>query len=94
MTPLKNVKEVQSLNGKVATLNRFVSRATNKCLPFFRMLKKSFEWTIKCQQALEDLKAYLFSSPLLSPSKPGEELFLYLAVSPATVKAALIREED
>ena len=25
----RNVKEVQSLNGKVATLNRFVSRAKN-----------------------------------------------------------------
>ena len=35
MAPQKNVKEVQSLNGKVAALNRFVSRATNKCLPFF-----------------------------------------------------------
>ena len=31
---------------------------------------------------------------MLSPSKPGEELFLYLAVSPATVSAALVREED
>ena len=44
----KTVKEVQSLNGKVAALNRFVSRATDKCLPFFCMLKKSFEWTTKC----------------------------------------------
>ena len=43
MTPPKNVKEVRSLNGKVATLNRFVLRATDKCLPFFRALKKSFE---------------------------------------------------
>ena len=48
MAPPKNVKEVQSLNGKVAALNRFVSRATNKCLPFFRKLKKSFEWTSEC----------------------------------------------
>ena len=30
---------------------------------------------------------------MLSPSQPGEELFLYLAVSPAVVSAALIREE-
>ena len=30
MTSSKNVKEVQSLNGKVAALNRFVSRATDK----------------------------------------------------------------
>ena len=42
----------------------------------------------------EDLKAYLCSPPLLSPSKPREELFLYLAVSSAAVSAALIREEN
>jgi len=35
----------------------------------------------------------LTSTPLLSPSKPGEELYLYLAVSPHTVSSALIREE-
>ena len=49
MTPPRNVKEVQSLNGKLAVLNRFMSRATDKCLLFFRMLKKSFEWTAECQ---------------------------------------------
>ena len=36
---------------------------------------------------------YLSSQPLLSPSKLGEELFLYLVVSPAAVSAALVREE-
>ena len=94
MKPPRNAKEVQSLNGKVAALNRFVSRETNKCLPFFHTLKKSFEWTDECQQAFEELKAYLFAPPLLSPSQPGEELFLYLAVSPVAVSTALIREEE
>ena len=92
MTPPKNVKEVRSLNGKVATLNRFVLRATDKCLPFFRTLKKSFEWTAKCQQVFEELKAYLSAPPLLSPSQPGEELFLYLAVSSAAVNALRFEE--
>ena len=68
MTPPRNVKEVQSLNGKVAGLNRFVWKATEKCLPFFRTLKKSFEWTAECQRAFEELKAYLSGPPLLSPS--------------------------
>ena len=68
MAPPRNVKEVQSFNGKIAALNRFVSRATDKCLPFFRTLKRSFEWTVECQQAFEELKAYLSSSLLLSPS--------------------------
>ena len=48
----------------------------------------------ECQQAFEDLKAYLSSPPLLSPSKLGEELFLYLVIFPATVSVALVREED
>ena len=94
MTPPRIVKEVQSLNNRVAALNKFMLRATNKCLPLFCMLKKSFEWTTECQQAFEDLKAYLSSPPLLSPSKPREELFVYLAVSSAIVNAALVREED
>ena len=83
MAPPRNMKEVQSLNGKVAALNRFVSRATNKSLPFFCMLKRSFEWTVECQQAFKDLKTYLSSLLLLSSSQPGEELFLYLVVSSA-----------
>ena len=95
MAPPRNVKEMQSLNSKVAALNRFVLKEkTDKCLPFFRRLKKSFEWMVKCQQAFEDLKAYLSSPPLLSPSQPEEEFFLYLVVSPTAVNAALVEEED
>ena len=48
MASPRNVKEVQSLNGKVAALNRFVSRATDKCLRFFHRLKKSFKWAADC----------------------------------------------
>ena len=44
--------------------------------------------------AFNDLKTYLSSLPLLSPSVQGEELYLYLAVSHAAVSAVLVREED
>ena len=40
------------------------------------------------------MKHYLSNPPLLSPSKEGEDLFLYLAVSVMAVSAALIREEN
>ena len=90
----RNMKEVQSFNSKVAALNRVVSRAIDKCFPFFRTLKKSLKWTVECQEAFKDPKVYLSSSPLLSPSKPREELFLYLVVSSAAVSATLVREED
>ena len=38
----RTTKEVQSLTRRVAALNRFVSKATDKCLPFFKTLKKTF----------------------------------------------------
>ena len=46
--PPRTVKEIQSLNGKIAALNKFVSKVTDKCLLFFHMLRKSFEWTNEC----------------------------------------------
>jgi len=43
MEPPKNIKDVQSLTGRVAALNMFVSKANDKCLPFFKVLRKAFE---------------------------------------------------
>ena len=48
MKPPQSIKEVQSLTRRVAALNRFVSKATDKCLPFFKVLKKAFEWMDEC----------------------------------------------
>ena len=93
MTSPKTVKEVQKLTGRIATLNRFVSRATDKCLPFFKTLKQAFAWTDECEAAFQELRRYLSNPPLLSPSKEGEDLYLYLAVSASAVSAALIRGE-
>ena len=79
--------------GKVKALNRFVSRATNKCMPFFKVLKKAFQWIDECEEALTKLKEYSTKPLLLSPSMMGEKLYLYLAISNTTISLALIREE-
>ena len=93
MVSSKTVKEVQKLTGRIAALNRFISRAMDKCLPFFKTLKQAFAWTDECETAFQELKRYLSNPPLLSPSKEGESLYLYLAISTTVVNAALIREE-
>ena len=93
MEPPKNIKEVQSLTGRVAALNRFVFKATDKRLPFFKILRKAFEWTDECQKAFQDLKVYLTTTSLLSPSILGEDLYLYLAISPHAISSTLVREE-
>ena len=64
MTSPKIVKEVQRLIGQVSTLNGFVSKATNKCLPFFKKLKQAFKWTEECEIAFKNLKEYLMRPPL------------------------------
>ena len=90
MTSPKTVKEVQKLTGRIVTLNWFVSKATDKCLPFFKTLKQAFAWTDECEAAFQELKHYLSNPPLLSWSKQGEDLYLYLAMSATAVSAALI----
>ena len=47
----------------------------------------------ECQRAFQDLKTYLTVAPLLNPSVLGEELYLYLVVTPHVVSSALVREE-
>ncbi|CAL2276515.1 unnamed protein product [Prunus armeniaca] len=89
------VKEIQSLMGRAAALNRFLSRSTDKCRPFFKALKKGQrdKWDEECEVAFQNLKTYLTSPPLLLKPVPGKDLFVYLAVSNSTVSSALIREE-
>ena len=90
MASPKTIKEVQKLTRRIAALNRFVSRLTDKCLPFFKTLKQAFAWTKEYEATFQELKHYLSNPPLLSPSKEGENLYLYLAVSATAVSAALI----
>ncbi|CAL9025339.1 unnamed protein product [Prunus brigantina] len=44
----KTIKDIQSLTGRVAALTRFISKATDRCAPFFKALKgskRSITWT-------------------------------------------------
>ena len=78
----------------MAALNRFISKSTDKCLPFFKLLRNStrFVWDEQCEKAFVNLKAYLSSPPLLVSPKAGEKLYLYLATSEETLATVLIKE--
>ncbi|XP_024178498.1 uncharacterized protein LOC112184467 [Rosa chinensis] len=81
--------EVQSLIGKVAALSRFISKLTDKCTPFFKLLKtqhiKVIAWTAEHEAAFLGLKSYLSEVPLLYKPVPGEMLYVYLAASSTAV---------
>ena len=88
------VKEVQRLTERIAALSWFVSRASDKCRPFFQVLKKAFQWDTKCEEAFSTLKTYLSSPPILVSPVEGELLTLYLAVSDFSTSTVLVRNKE
>jgi hypothetical protein len=90
----QNIKQLQQLTRRIAALNQFISPSTDKCLPFFKILKKAFSWNPECEKAFQELKAYLVCPLLLSQPVEGEPLYLYLVASPTAVSSALIQEEQ
>ena len=53
-----SVKDIQKFTGRLTALGRFISKSGEKCIPFFKALKKvkDFIWTDESQKAFEDLK--------------------------------------
>ncbi|GJY89672.1 reverse transcriptase domain-containing protein [Tanacetum coccineum] len=55
-----NLKQIQRLSGKLAPLNRFLSKAAEKALPFLDTLKKcinkkDFYWTTEGEEAFQKM---------------------------------------
>ena len=71
----RNPKEMQRLTGMTAALNRFISRSTDKCHPFFQLLHKwkDFQWTEECVTAFEECCIHTQQSPkmMLVSSQSG-----------------------
>jgi hypothetical protein len=96
MELVKSRKGAQRLTGRLASLNRFISRSTERNLPFFEVLKsaKVFQWGPTQQKAFEELKQYLIEQTILTPPLLGAPLLLYVAASHAAVSAALVQEKQ
>lgn len=79
----KSTKDIQKLTSRIVVLNRFISRAADKCFPFFKLLRRNqgFGCNKECDLAFQKLKQALATPPLLTKSEPSDTLFLYLAVS-------------
>ncbi|GJW61826.1 reverse transcriptase domain-containing protein [Tanacetum coccineum] len=93
----RTIKEVQSLNGKLASLNRFLSKSAEKSFPLFKTLKKcikksDFHWIPDAEQAFKQLKQHLSELPLLVAPKPKEELIVYMSASHGAISAVLKTE--
>ncbi|KAL5805913.1 hypothetical protein ACOSQ4_028646 [Xanthoceras sorbifolium] len=92
----RSVKEVQKLTERITVLNRFISKSSERCQPFFDTLRKNknFKWMEKCKVALQQLKTYLSSPPLLSKPPNSERPYVYLAVLETMVSTVLVRDVE
>ena len=77
-------------------MSRFISKSAERALPFFKILKKAgpMEWRPEAEAALQDLKRYLSSAPILVAPRPQEPLLLYLAATNQVVSAALVAQRE
>ena len=91
----RSPKEVQKLTGMTVVLNRFISRSTDGCRPFFQLLHKwkNFE-QIECVIAFEELKQYMLHPSVLSPPEREEVLYAYIAIIDHVVSLVVVRIEN
>ncbi|GJS86299.1 reverse transcriptase domain-containing protein [Tanacetum coccineum] len=97
----KTLKDIQSLNGKLAALNRFISKGAKRSLPFFKILKsctnkKNIRWTQEAEAALQEMKKFLEELPTLTTPIHGEVLIMYLSTLTESISATLFakRKEE
>jgi hypothetical protein len=95
MVPIRDLKGVQKVLGCLAALSRFISRLGEKGLPLYRLLKKHerFSWTVEAQYVLDKLKATLAHTPILTPPRGSEPLYLYVAATTQVVSAVIVVEQ-
>ena len=87
-------KGIQQLTGRLAALERFISRFTDRLKPFFTTLRGAnrAEWNEKCDRAFVAIKQYLTEPPILVSPEARDTLYLYLAASDVAVSGALFKE--
>nr|GEX07525.1 hypothetical protein [Tanacetum cinerariifolium] len=95
----RSLEDVQKLNGKLASLNRFLAKSAEKSLAFFKTLKKctkksDFHWTEEAESAFKQMKQLIAELPTLTTPEEKKELTIYLAATKEAVSAVLMTERE
>ncbi|GJX17099.1 retrotransposon protein, putative, ty3-gypsy subclass [Tanacetum coccineum] len=95
----RTLKDIQSLNRKLAALSRFLSKGAERSLAFFKVLKgckdkKSIQWTTEADKALEKMKKLVQALPTLTAPRVGETLTMHLAASKESISVMLAAKRN
>jgi hypothetical protein len=96
VVPATNLKELQSLLGKINFVRRFISNLSQKVLPFSPLsrIKKDqkFVWGDEQQKAFNEIREYMKKPSVLVPPQLNKTFKLYVAADTQTIGLALIQE--
>jgi hypothetical protein len=96
VVPPTNLKELQSLLGKINFVRRFISNLSQKVLPFSTLLKlkkdQKFIWGEEQQKAFDEIKQYVKEPPVLVPPQLNKPFRLYVVADTQTIGSTLIQE--
>jgi len=89
-------KEVQKLTGRIAALDRFISKSVERSLPFFKALRRGdkVEWGPEQSKAFQQLKNYLATKLMVTVPDLEAPLLLYVAASDHAVSGVLVQEKE
>ncbi|KAA3473616.1 DNA/RNA polymerases superfamily protein [Gossypium australe] len=92
--PPRNVSEVRSFLGLSGYDRRFVKGFLMIATPLMKLLQKDvkFEWSEKCHQSFEQLKALLTEAPVLVQPESGKEFIVYSDASLNGLGCVLMQE--
>lgn len=94
--PLKTLKQLTSLQGKIQSISRFIMQPVDKCHSFTHLLHKdiTFKWDGRCDRAFQQVKEYLLTPLVIMPPIPDKEMILYVSTTQATLGALLAQLDD
>ncbi|GJR97036.1 reverse transcriptase domain-containing protein [Tanacetum coccineum] len=79
----RTLKEMQSLNGKLVALKRFLFRSPERSLPFFKTLKDitkenkdEYRWTENAKKAFQEMKKVIVELPSLTTPRRKKRCIL------------------
>ncbi|GJS18028.1 reverse transcriptase domain-containing protein [Tanacetum coccineum] len=95
----RTLKKMQSLSGKLAALNLFLSKSVEQSLPLLDTLrkctnKKDLRWIEAAEVAFLEMKKLVYKFPTLTTPMKGETLMMYLAAVDEAVSGVLLTKRD
>ncbi|GJS06566.1 reverse transcriptase domain-containing protein [Tanacetum coccineum] len=90
----RTLKDIQSLNGKLAALSQFLSKGAERSLAFFKVLKgckdkKNIQWTTEADKELKKMKKLVQALPTLTTPRVGEALTMHPTTSKESISVVL-----